>query len=140
MSSVAATFPSHATTGLALVIVWLPASWGCFALWYQVRGGRARKSAAVALWTSFCLAMLLALWQNRFAVGIIGFGVTFSVLLIWWHRRMPSNSRLWADDVAEMTTGTAEAGRVTLFNVRNFDWRTRTDYTPRWETRSYELD
>ena len=140
MSSVAATFPSHATTGLALVIVWLLASWGCFALWYQVRGGRARKSAAVALWTSFCLAMLLALWQNRFAVGIIGFGVTFSVLLIWWHRRMPSNSRLWADDVAEMTTGTAEAGRVTLFNVRNFDWRTRTDYTPRWETRSYELD
>ena len=29
--------------------------------------------------------------------------------------------------------------RVILHNVRNFDWRTETDYTQRWETRTYDL-
>ena len=29
---------------------------------------------------------------------------------------------------------------MVLHNVRNFDWRSVTDYTQRWETRSYDLD
>jgi len=44
-------------------------------------------------------------------------------------------SRL-ADDVAQMTTGTVNGSRVTLRNVRNFEWRSDTDYTQRWETRN----
>ena len=28
---------------------------------------------------------------------------------------------------------------MTLHNVRNFHWRSRTDYTQRWETRHYDL-
>ena len=28
---------------------------------------------------------------------------------------------------------------LTVRNVRNFDYRSETDYTPRWETRSYDL-
>jgi hypothetical protein len=47
---------------------------------------------------------------------------------------------VWADDVAEMTRGTVEGDRVTLDNVRDFIWRTETDYTRRWETRSYDLN
>ena len=43
-------------------------------------------------------------------------------------------------DVARITTGTIEGNRVTLYNVRNFDWRGKTDYTQRWDTRSYDLD
>ncbi len=39
-----------------------------------------------------------------------------------------------------MTTGTVEGSRVTLHNVRNFDWLSKTDYIQRWETRSYDLE
>src|SRR4029077_5151779 len=28
---------------------------------------------------------------------------------------------------------------ITIHNVRNFDYRTETDFTPHWETRSYNL-
>jgi len=117
----------------------LLAAWGCFALWYQISGGRARRIVSIAVWIAFTLAILIMLWQGWMVFGFLGFGIGFGTLLLWWRRLMPSNDRIWADDVAEMTTGTVEAGLVTLHNVRNFEWLTRTNYTQHWETRSYEL-
>jgi Domain of unknown function (DUF4105) len=140
MSRAAAAFPGLATTGLAMFVIVVLAGWGCLALWYQVSSGRALRGVSVALWAALSISMLIALSQSRLVIGIVGFGGAFGILLIWWQRLMPSNDRVWADDVAEMTTGTVEGGRVTLRNVRNFDWRTNTDYTQRWETRSYELE
>jgi hypothetical protein len=117
----------------------LLAAWGCFALWYQISGGRTRRIVSIAVWIAFMLAILVMLRRGWMIFGLLGFGIGFGTLLLWWRRLMPSNDRIWADDVAEMTTGTVEAGLVTLRNVRNFDWLTRTTYTQHWETRSYEL-
>jgi hypothetical protein len=91
------------------------------------------------LWIAFSLAILVILWRGRLAGGALSFAVAFAALLIWCLQIAPSNNRLWADDVAQVTTGVVEGDRVTLHNVRNFDWRTKTDYTQRWETRTYDL-
>ncbi|MDR3387605.1 MAG: DUF4105 domain-containing protein [Rudaea sp.] len=125
---------------LAMLFVGFPAIWGAFALWYQVPGSQAIKALCATLWAVFSIAMLVALWQGRAALGVFGFAAVFAVLLVWWHQLLPSNDRVWADDVAQMTTGTVDGSRVTLHNVRNFDWRSNNDYTQRWETRSYDLD
>jgi Domain of unknown function (DUF4105) len=135
-----ASLPRFAITLFAIVVLSLLAVWGCFALWYQVSGGRALKSLSVAVWLAFSLAMLFALWQGRAVLSVLGFALAFAGLLVWWQQLMPSNDRLWADDVAQMTTGTIEVNRIMLHNVRNFDWRSDTDYTPRWETRTYDLE
>jgi hypothetical protein len=140
MSSTAVNFPGFGLTHLMLLMVSALAGWGCLALWYQVRGGRILKSVSVAAWVALSLAMLIALGQNQFVLGLLGFTVTFGALLAWWHRLKPSNDRVWADDVAEMTTGAVEGSRVTLHNVRNFDWRSNSEYTRRWELRSYDLE
>ena len=140
MNSAAAAFAGVGTTRLALVMVSVLAGWGGLALWYQVPGGRIRKSVSVTAWAALSGAMLIALWQSCLVLGLLGFTVAFAALLGWWHRLVPSNDRVWADDVAEMTTGTVEGSRVTLHNVRNFDWRSDSDYTRRWESRSYDLE
>jgi hypothetical protein len=127
-------------TLLATVVVGFSAIWGVFALWYQVPGGHASKTLSVLLWVGFSLALLIALWQGRTALATLAFALAFGGLLIWWQRLAPSNDRVWADDVAQMTTGTVEGTTVTLHNVRNFEWRSDTDYTQRWETRSYDLN
>jgi hypothetical protein len=122
------------------VIVCALAIWGCFALWFRVPGGAALRLLAVALWAAFSLAMVLALSPSRPALVGAVFAAAFCGLLVWWRRLLPSNDRVWADDVAHMTSGSVEGNQVVLRNVRNFDWRSATDYTQRWETRSYDLD
>ena len=59
--------------------------------------------------------------------------------MIWWASIKSSFDHEWAPDVAEIVTGSRDGDIVTLENVRNFDWRTETEFTPRWETRSYDL-
>jgi Domain of unknown function (DUF4105) len=122
------------------VLLGLPIAWGVLALWYQAPGSNLLKSAGIAVWLGLSIAVLVALWQGRLAVAVVVFVVAFAVLLFWWQRIPASNQRLWADDVAQITYGTVTGSRVTLHNVRNFDWRTTTNYTQRWETRSYDLD
>jgi len=126
-------------TATAIFFVCLLATWGAFALWFQVPGGWVFQGLGVCLWIAFTLAILIALWRGRLALGSVSFGVAFAALLTWWLLIPASNSRPWADDVAQMTTGVVDGDQVTLRNVRNFDWRTNTDYTQRWETRSYDL-
>jgi hypothetical protein len=84
--------------------------------------------------------VLIALWSRRIAQGLWTFSAAFAILLVWWHLLPPSNDHIWADDVAQMTSGIVDGQHVTLHNVRNFDWRSDSDYTQRWETRQYDLD
>ncbi len=129
-----------AVTVLVTLLVGLPAIWGGFALWYQVPGSALVRGLGVLLWACFCLSVLAVLWQGRWTLALLVFSAAFAGMLLWWTRLPATNDRAWADDVAQMTTGTIEGDRVTLHNVRNFDWRTQADYTQRWETRSYDLD
>ncbi len=140
MSIGAASSLRFTATLLATLIVGSSAIWGACALWFQVQGGQALKTLSVLLWAGFSLTLTIALWQGRTAAGLVTFTAAFGALLIWWRRIAPSNDRIWADDVAQMTTGTVDGNRITLRNVRNFDWRSNTDYTQRWETRHYDLD
>jgi Domain of unknown function (DUF4105) len=131
--------PGPLLAGFAILCVFLPAVWGAVALWYQLPGGGLLKSLGVALWSVFGVWIAVMLSQGRIGAGLSGFGLAFVTLLVWWYRIPPSNDRDWADDVARMTTGTVAGELVTLHNVRHFDWRGRTDYTQRWETRTYDL-
>ena len=122
------------------VLVFLPTTlWAALALRYQVPGPLPVRIAAAVAGAAFGLGMLWLALAGRPAWGVGLYVVGFGLLLAWWHNIAPSNDRVWADDVAQMTTGQVDGHQVTLRNVRNFDWRSPTDYTPRWETRSYDL-
>jgi hypothetical protein len=129
-----------AGTALAAIVVVLPAVWGGLALWFRISAGKAGRALGVTLWGGFSLAALIAVWQGSWGEGLAAFGAGLAAVLIWWVRMRPTGDGDWADDVAQMTTGTVEGNLVTLHNVRNFDWRSSTDFTPRWETRTYQLD
>lgn len=59
--------------------------------------------------------------------------------LTWYLSRRPSNLRDWQRDVAKLAGAEMRGERVAIRNVRNFIYRTRTDFDERWEEREYDL-
>jgi hypothetical protein len=108
------------------------------ALWFQYGG--AVRVAALAL-VGIVAVALGRLWlQGRGWQVWLWAGVATVGALGWYSTLRPSNDRVWAVDVAHGVTSDVQGSIATLSNVRNFDWRSATDFTPRWETRSYNID
>jgi Domain of unknown function (DUF4105) len=124
---------------LASGLMVLLAAWVAAALSFQAPGGPLTRGILVVLWALLALLLVAALWRGHAGAALAGFAGVLAVALVWWHGLRPSNDRPWADDVARTATGEVSGEVVTLHDVRNFDWRSADDYTPRWETRSYDL-
>jgi hypothetical protein len=122
---------------LLSLTVALVAAWGALALGYKAP--RGMRIIGAALWTAFGAACIGAFWCGRLATGVAAFALGHGLLLIWWRNLRPSNDREWADDVAQTVGGKIDGNVVTLDKVRDFEWRSNSDYTASWSTRSYDL-
>jgi hypothetical protein len=109
--------------------------WGSAALWFDSPASLAALLAAAFPLATLALLMMLQPRRRAYAA----FLVLFAVLLGWWFSLEPSNHRDWQPDVAMLPTAEIQGDTLTLRNVRNFDYRSETDYAERWETRSYDL-
>lgn len=129
--------------GLTWLLACGAALWGMGALWFQ---GAQRPALLWPVLTLWCLAWLAVLvlgarHGRMLAVWLPGC-VLMAVLLGWWSTLTPRQDRTWADDVARTTriqTDPAHPDVVQLQDVRNFGWRSETDYTAHWENRRYDL-
>jgi hypothetical protein len=130
-------------TALALVaasgVLLAAAAWGAAALWFQFPGGAAIRWLLAGLWLLAAALAIAGLWLADVRVALPLFGIAYVALLLWWGALRPTNERQWADDVAQISHGEVRGEEVTLHNVRNFRWRSRTDYAQSWETRTYDL-
>jgi hypothetical protein len=113
-------------------------TWAAAAIWFDGPGNRWAAGAIAAVFALICLALLLGL--RPYWLALVAVLVAFCVVLGWWLTIPPHNDRDWLPDVARTATAVVEGNRVTVHNLRNFDYRSETDFTARWETRSYDLD
>ena len=74
----------------------------------------------------------------------ISIGVAISIFLSWAlvrHLRLrPSNERFWVNDNARMATAEFDGEKVTIRNVRDFEWRSTKDFDERWIDATMSLD
>ncbi len=122
---------------LASVVLSVLAIWGGMALWFQLP---ALRLPAVVVWAAGAVVTLALWWRRRDARVALPWLAAMLALMAWWSTLQPTHNRVWADDVSRMVTGRVQGSVVTLDQVRNFDWRSDTDYTQRWEARRYDLD
>ncbi|KUM52590.1 Lnb N-terminal periplasmic domain-containing protein [Rheinheimera sp. EpRS3] len=127
------------------LVVLVATAWGCLALWFQLPHQFSAPGLAVlAAWGLLgAISAFTLFWryQARYRRSLLGaYMLSAALLLVWWYNISPSHQRDWADDVANLLQAEIQGDQVTLHNVRNFEWRTETDYTPNWETRSYDLN
>lgn len=124
---------------IASIVMVMLSIWAALALWFQIPGGAALRALAVALWCALAVASLALWWRTRRARMMLPWLAAMGLLAAWWSAILPSGQRVWADDVARMAGGSLKGDIVSLDQVRNFDWRSDSDYTQRWEARNYDL-
>lgn len=56
------------------------------------------------------------------------------------HLREPAADRNWTPDNARVPEVRFDGHTATVHNVRNFEWRSESEFTERWESRTYDLD
>jgi hypothetical protein len=98
--------------------------------WAGLRQALAAAFAAFAIW---------ALWLSRRRHMPVAFIVLFLGVVAWWIFIPPSHDRDWRPEVAVMPRAIIDGDRVRMIGVRNFDYRTRDDFTVRYEEREVQL-
>jgi hypothetical protein len=98
--------------------------------WGGVRLAAAVAFAAFAIW---------ALWFSRQRRMSVAFIVLFLAVVAWWISISPTHNRAWRPEVAVMPRAIIDGDRVRITGVRNFDYRSRNDFTARYEEREVQL-
>lgn len=113
------------------------AAWSAGMIYYSPVFPAAARGLLAA---GFILATLLAfiLLPNRTRTLAV-FVVVFAVLVVLFFRIPASNDRDWQPEVAVTPWAEIKGDLVTIHGVRNFDYRSETDFTPHWEDRTYDL-
>ena len=127
---------------IAAIVVVVPlTAWSALALWFRLPAPEALRGAAAVLFAVLGLATIVALFmrRSRSLIVLAVFAIAFGGLLAWWSTITPPLDGDWAPDVARQTTGSIEGDTLTLSDVRDFDWRTDSDFTEKWSKRSYDL-
>ena len=122
-----------------VVAIALSTAWAALALWYRLPAPDIAKALAACLFVLLGLAAAIGFFTAWRLHGLALFVIGFAVVLVWWNTIVPSNHAEFAPDVARQVTGARNGDVLTLTNVRDFDWRSNTDFTERWTTRSYDL-
>ncbi len=120
------------------VIVVASVAWGALALWFD--GPDSRVLAGTMAGGLALIGILLAALVRPFLRGLVAALLPVVAVALWWVSIPPSNTRDWNPDVARTARAAFHGSSVTIQNVRNFKYRSESDYDQRWETRTYNLD
>src|SRR5262245_45335729 len=132
-----------AFAGLTLLALLALASggWGALALGYSGPTNDAVRTVLIAAFVLACLAAAIGLCVRRWRWRALGvYLLLFAGLVLWWRSIEPSNERQWQTDVAVLPYATIDGNLVTMHNVRNFDYRSETDYSPAYYDKRFDLE
>lgn len=115
---------------LALVI-----TWGTLAIYYSNLPWPLLRLVSAAAFLAFAIWALWISSDRRMPRAFTG---VFLAILAWWILIPPSHDREWRPEVAVMPRALIEGDRVRFAGVRNFDYRSRDDFTVRYMERVVE--
>jgi hypothetical protein len=98
--------------------------------WAWLRLVLAVAFAAFGIW---------ALWLARRPRNYLAFAGVFLGVLVWWILIPASHDRQWRPEVAVMPRAIIDGDRVRISGVRNFEYRSRDDFTVRYEEREVSV-
>jgi hypothetical protein len=115
--------------------------WGVLALVYWDHANPVLRTALAIVWALVGLLLFAAFALGRWRWRALAASVALCALLVaCWRTIEPSNDRAWVPENAVLAYASIEGERVTLHNIRNFDYHTDSDFTPAYYDRTFHLD
>jgi Domain of unknown function (DUF4105) len=121
---------------LALVILCLITIWAAAALYIDLPATNQSLPAAI-LYLVVVIAVLCFFKFRWISLGICF--ALFAGVALWWCFIQPSNSRDWQPEVVETSWTQRDGDKITIHNLRNFDYEPGLLAKPRWETKVVDL-
>lgn len=115
----------------ALLVVWAG-----FAIWFWPLGSNGWRLGAAVAFVGFGV---WALWLARSRRVLLVFAGAYAVLLLGWTAIHPHLYRQWRPEVAVLPRAYVSGDRVRIVGVRDFEYRTRDDFNPRYREREVRL-
>ena len=116
------------------------AGWGVLALHYWDHANPALRDTLAAAWALASLALVVGFslrrWRWRSLAAFTGL---FALLLAAWSAIAPTNDGPWQPENAVLAYASIDGDRITLHNIRNFDYRSDTDFTVAYYDRTFDL-
>lgn len=122
--------------GIKFFVRVLLVGWGTLAFYYSnLPWAGLRLVLAVA----FLAFGIWALWLARRPRMYWVFAGLLLTLLGWWLTIRPSHNRPWRPEVAVMPRAIIDGDRVRITGFRNFEYRSKDDFTAHYEEREFLL-
>jgi hypothetical protein len=122
---------------LGLLIVFLANIWAAAALYFDFPADVA-PGILVAIF--YLVSVVALLFSFRFTWLALGIGFAqFAAVAIWWCSIKPPKTRDWQPDVAQTAWTERNGDKVTIYNLRNFDYQPGAPPQQRWETKVVDL-
>jgi len=124
---------------LALLVL-VMGIWGALLLALAGPGNEIVRAALVVALCLASVAILIAVFIRRWRWRAMGaFAVLCAAVIAFWTSIEPTNERDWQPDVAVLPYATFAGDLVTVHNIRNFDYRSESDYTVAYYDKTFDL-
>lgn len=121
---------------LTVLILLAVTGWETLAVYYSNLPEPLRLPGAIAIAIVSLGTLLMVRPAGR---CILIFLSGFAIVILWFLSIPPSNGRDWQPDVARLAWADIDGDRITVHNIRNFDYRTETDYIPAFYDKQFDL-
>jgi hypothetical protein len=110
--------------------------WATLAIYYSNLPWPGLRLALAIAFVAFAVWATWVAPRRRTSVAFI---VLYLGVVTWWLSISPSHDRNWRPEVAVMPRAFVDGDRVHLTDIRNFEYRSRDDFTSLYEERDVSL-
>lgn len=124
---------------LVALAVLVAAAWGALAIWYRLPLPPAAAGTVAAVFALVGLVTAVSLFGPARRRRLVAFGVLFAVVAAWYGSIDPPATGDWDPSVARQTTGRIDGDILTLTDMRDFAWRSDSDFDANWTEADFDL-
>jgi hypothetical protein len=112
-------------------------AWSAAAVSMSNLPSKGLRIAATIAFLAACSACII--WGETWQRKILMLLAINAAVIAWFNLTPPSNDRDWKPQSAVLAHATIEGDTVTIHNIRNIEYRSEGDFTPRYHEKTFDL-